>query len=197
MWTNEAEFDRDLGIETDFLDKNWGKRRVSPCQPTPLVALEAVVERLAAGTQIVDFGCGTGRAVFFLAACGMNVTGVELDPRWMEAALENLRRCRGKRPEVAARVELVGCAAQEFVVPAEVEAAYCFNPFPASVLRGVLKRVVTSLEERPRRFRFFCYYPDDEWVDLLEEAGWRRTECVDLRGVMGKDARERLDVFER
>ena len=70
-------------------------------------------------------------------------------------------------------------------------AYYFFNPFPAAVLRGVLRRI------GERDLRLFCYYPDDEWVRLLEDEGWTLLESVDLREELGRDSRERVDIFGR
>ncbi len=188
---NETEFDRALGIDTSLTDIDWSARRIHPCQPTPLAALYAVAERLDAGEVIVDCGCGTGRAVFFFAAMGFCCTGVELDERRFAQAMDNLARCRKRAPETAERVTLVNLPAQNFQPDENVTALYFFNPFPAAVLRGVLRRI------GERRVRLFCYYPDNEWVDLLLEEGWRLEESIDLRDSLGKDARERVDVFGR
>jgi GT2 family glycosyltransferase len=88
-------------------------------------------------------------------------------------------------------VELICGSAQEFEPDERVTAYYFFNPFPASVLRGVLKRI------GGHSVRLFCYYPDDEWVELLLSQGWTLSESVDLRDALGKDARERVDIFDR
>lgn len=190
-YKNETEFDRALGIDASLTDIDWSVRRRHPCQPTPLVALYAVAERLGVGEVIVDCGCGTGRAVFFFAAMGFYCTGVELDERRFVQAMDNLARCRKRAPETAERVTLANLPAQNFAPDEHVTALYFFNPFPAAVLRGVLRRI------GERRVRLFCYYPDDEWVDLLLEESWRLEESIDLRDALGKDARERVDVFGR
>lgn len=187
----DRELDGLLGIDTSLTDADWSARRRHPCQPTPLAALQAVAERLGAEETIVDCGCGTGRAVFFFAAMGFECVGVELDPRRFAQAADNLDRCRRRAPEVAQRVKIVNMAAQDFEPDGEASAFYFFNPFPAAVLRGVLRRI------GERRARLFCYYPDDDWVSLLLDEGWRLTESVDLRAALGRDARERLDVFDR
>lgn len=185
---SEREMDKLLGIDTSLTDTDWSVRGVHPCQPTPLIALEAVAERLRPGETVADLGCGTGRAVFYFAAMGFDAVGVELDARRFAQAQDNLNRCRRRMPGVAGRIRLISGAAQSFAYDG-VEALYCFNPFPARVLRGVLRRI----GERPARM--FCYYPDDEWVELLAEEGWALTESVDLRDGLGKDVRERVDVF--
>lgn len=190
-WKNEREFDRALGIDTSLTDTDWSRRRQNPCQPTPMAALEAVAARLNAEDHIVDCGCGTGRAVFYLAAAvGCRVTGVELDGRRYADAAENLRRCDKKQPTVASRIRLAQGAAQEFDFD-DVNAVYCFNPFPAAVLRGVLKQI----GQAGRDVRMFCYYPDDEWIEVLRQSGWSLTETVDLTAQMGNDPRERIEIW--
>lgn len=189
-YRNEREFDRALGIDTSLSDTDWSARRRHPCQPTPLAALEAVERRLTADDCVVDCGCGTGRAMFYLAQT-CRAVGVELDERRYAQAEDNLARCRKRAPEIAARVELVCGSAQDFEPDGRVTAVYFFNPFPASVLRGVLRRI------GERSVRLFCYYPDDEWVELLLSQGWTLSESVDLRETLGKDVRERVDIFVR
>lgn len=191
LFKNEAELDRALGVDTALTDADWSRRRRHPCQPTPVAALNAVAERLRPGETIVDCGCGTGRAVFFFAARGFRSIGVELDERRFAQAMDNLSRCKRRAPEAAGRIELVNLPAQEFELDGDVTALYFFNPFPAAVLRGVLRRV------GERDVRLFCYYPDDEWVDLLLDEGWLLEESIDLRDALGKDTRERVDVFGR
>ena len=193
-WKSGAAFDRALGIDTSLTDRHWAHRDRHPCQPTPVEALEAVAQRLTPQDCVADLGCGTGRAVFYLAAvAGCRAIGVELEERWYAAAVENLARCRRRAPEVAARVSLRCCAAQDAPPDDSVTAFYCFNPFPAAVLRGAVKR----MGESRRGARLFCYYPDEAWAAVLAEAGWQRTETVDLRGALGRDPRERLEVYER
>ena len=187
---SERDMDAALGIDTSLTDTDWSARRRHPCQPTPLAALKEAAARLEAGQRIVDCGCGTGRAVFFFAAMGFEAVGVELVERRYAQARDNLARCARRAPETAARVRLVNMAAQDYDDPGAA-AYYFFNPFPAAVLRGVLRRI----GDRP--VRLFCYYPDDEWVLLLTGEGWTLSESVDLRAQLGRDPRERIDIFSR
>lgn len=186
---NEREMDAALGIDTSLTDTDWSARNIHPCQPTPLAALEAVVERLREGETVADLGCGTGRAAFYFAAHGFDTVGIELDARRFAQVADNLTRCRKRAPEAADRIRLIHGAAQDFE-PDGVDVFYCFNPFPAKVLRGVLRQIGW------RQARMFCYYPDDEWVSLLLEEGWILAETIDLRDALGRDDRERVDVFE-
>lgn len=189
-FSTEREMDEALGIDTSLTDTDWSARRRHPCQPTPMAALKEAAARLEAGEKIVDCGCGTGRAVFCFAAMGFEAVGVELDERRFAQAQDNLSRCMRRAPEVAARVRLENMAAQNYD-PQGASAYYFFNPFPAAVLRGVLRRIGEE------NVRLLCYYPDDEWVSLLLDEGWRLSESVDLRHELGRDERERIDIFVR
>lgn len=191
-WKDEREFDRTLGIDTSLTDTDWSHRRQHPCQPTPLAALEAVAERLKPENHIVDCGCGTGRAVFYLAHAALcRVTGVELDERRYAGTMENLRRCLKKQPATAERVRIIHGAAQE-CLPEDADCLYFFNPFPAAVLRGVLKGLAHT---GGKCIRLYCYYPDDTWTDVLAQSGWTLEETVALQEKLGNDPRERIDIW--
>ena len=188
------DLDRILGVSTTLTDRSWNSRLSHPCQPTPYEALEALNGLIRPGEHIADVGCGTGRTVFWLAhTLKCRVTGIELDDRRCAQIEENLRRCTGKFPATAGRIALIHAAAQsvDYDVLAP-DALYFFNPFPSQVLRGVLRRV-----ENLPRLRLICYYPDDSWISLLSDEGWLRSETVDLRDALGRDERERIDVFIR
>jgi len=188
------DLDRMLGIDTSLTDRSWDSRLSHPCQPTPCEALKAVAGRLSSGQHIVDCGCGTGRAAFYLAhTVGCRVTGVEIDARRFAQAEENMRRCSRKVPATAERIRLLHAAAQDVDYAAlHPDVLYFFNPFPARVLRGVLKRI-ESLPD----VRLFCYYPDDEWIALLTDSGWILSESIPLHDALGHDPRERVDIFVR
>ncbi len=188
------DLDRILGVSTALTDRSWDSRLSHPCQPTPYEALEALSGLIRPGEHIADIGCGTGRAVFWLAhVLKCRATGIELDDRRFAQIEENLLRCANKAPATAARIDLLHIPAQnvdfETLAP---DALYFFNPFPAQVLRGVLRRI-----DHLPHLRLICYYPDDNWLSLLADEGWLLAETIDLRAALGRDERERIDIFIR
>jgi SAM-dependent methyltransferase len=58
----------------------------------------------AAGSPILELGCGTGRTLLPLAEAGLTVTGLELSPHMLDTARQKLAALD---PEVRARVTLV------------------------------------------------------------------------------------------
>ena len=87
--------------------------------------------------------------------------------------------------------------AENYVVPAEVDRVFFFNPFSVEILRKVLAKIEDSYYENPREIQLFFYYSSDEYiselmtVDMLFFVDER--DCRDL--FAGENPRERIMVF--
>ena len=189
----EREWDKRLRIRT-IGREDESNPFYSPYEPTPY----PVLERLAAsghirrGHRLLDYGCGKGRAAFFLAdAVGCRVTGIDHSQKLIDIARENRRTCRA-----GGRVYLACCAAEQYELGGE-DAFFFFNPFSEKVFEGVLRRILRSLEEVPREAVLCCYYPSEEYVRCLETCGGFALaddiDCGDLFN--GKNPRERIAVY--
>ena len=62
----------------------------------------------------------------------------------------------------------------------------------------MIRRLLDSYYENPRRVRFFFYYPSDEYLSYLmtvdEMMFFDEIDCRDL--FPGNDSRERVVIFE-
>ena len=139
---------------------------------------------------VLDYGCGKGRAGFFLShRMQAKTIGIEYDARIYAGALKN-------QQTAAATADFVLSKAEEYTVPTDVNMCYFFNPFSAEILHKVMARILESYYARPREMFLFFYYPADEYVSFLmtvEELDFfDEIECDDL---FAPDPRERILIF--
>ena len=189
-------------------DREWDKRlhirtvgredescpNYAPYEPTPY----AVLRRLADGgyvrrkDHLLDYGCGKGRVAFFMASeVGCRVTGVDYSGKLIEIAKEN-RRASG----LGDRVKLA-CLLAEWYELTDENVFFFFNPFSGKVFDCVLRRIAGSWHDDPRTLTVICYYPSEEYLQLLEAAPEfepvASIDCNDL--FSGVNARERIVVY--
>lgn len=163
---NDREWDKRLRIRTIGREEE-SDPHCAPYEPTPY----AVLERLAASgyvhrkQHLVDYGCGKGRVVFFLASSiGCRVSGIDKSPKLIEFAKENRRSSR-----LGDRVQLFCCSAEKHALQDE-NAFFFFNPFSDMIFGCVLRNIVRSWQENPRTMTLFCYYPSEEYIRCLDDA---------------------------
>ena len=195
MDNQESKWDKLLQIRTAGRDETNADEYHHPYEPTPYSVLERLADSGFFGKEDVtlDYGCGKGRAGFFLSYRTQGKTiGIEYDARIYRDAMEN-------RKTTISRVkpDFVLTRAEEYAVPADVNRCYFFNPFSVEILRKVMARIVESWYENPREVFLFFYYPSDEflaWLMTVEELEfYDEIECDDL---FAGDARELIMIFQ-
>lgn len=196
MTDNEQNRDLSLHISTIGRDETGADAHHHPYEPTPY----SVLERLAGSDLIqeedvvLDYGCGKGRVDFFLSyRTKAKTIGIEYDPHIYQSALENLNAAiPGVKPQ------FVLANAETYVVPAEVNRCYFFNPFTVEILHKVMARIIESYYENPREIFLFFYYPSDDYIAHLMTVDaldfYDEIECDDL--FERKDPRERILIFQ-
>lgn len=87
--------------------------------------------------------------------------------------------------------------AENYVVPAEVDRVFFFNPFSVEILRKVLTKIEDSYYENPREIQLFFYYPSDEYIsELMTVDMLYFVDEIDCRDLFdGENSRERIMVF--
>lgn len=192
----ESAWDAALRIKTVGRDESGADEYHHPYEPTPY----SVLERLAAsgliggGDGVLDYGCGKGRAGFFLSyRTKARTVGIEYDAHIYGAALENQKTASSK-----AKAEFVLTKAEEYEVPPDINRCYFFNPFSVEILHKVMARILESYYESPREIFLFFYYPSDEFLAYLMSVDeldfYDEIECDDL--FPGQDIRERILIFQ-
>ena len=192
----EQKWDKLLQIHTTGRDDSNSDQYRYPYEPTPYTVLERFANSglLCRENTLLDYGCGKGRADFFLSyQTRCHTIGVEYNERIYEKAVENR-----EQGVAAGRTEFVLADAVQFSVPAEVDRIYFFNPFSIEILKKVLARVLESYYENPRELLLFFYYPSDEYISYLmtvdELIFSDEIDCRDL--FPGENKREWIVVFE-
>ena len=192
----ESQWDKMLKIRTSGRDDSRSDQYRYPYEPTPY----SVLERLASSGYItkkntlLDYGCGKGRAGFFLSwQTRCRSIGIEYDERIFQTLSENMESAVSGN-----RVEIVHEKAEAYNVPQDADRFYFFNPFSVEILRSVLGRIRSSWYETPREILLFFYYPSDEyvaWLMSVDELLFSdEIPCMDL--FEENDRRERILVFE-
>lgn len=195
MSNKEQIYDQQLRIKTSGRDDSKANNFNFPYEPTDYEVLERVA---ASGyfdkkSRLIDYGCGKGRVSFYLAyQTGCKSIGVEYDERLYNRALDNLE----KYPKpYNVTFELIN--AVDYIVPAESNRFFFFNPFSEEILKSVLKNIKDSYYINPREMYLFFYYPSDEYVATLatdiELSFEDEIDCSDLFNI--EDTRERVLVF--
>ena len=193
---NEEQWDRLLRIRTSGRDDSHSDQYRYPYEPTPYPVLERLADSgyIRKGNTLLDYGCGKGRADFFLSwQTRCRSIGVEYDRRIYEKALENQKSAASSE-----RTAFEEADAEHFSVPENVDRIYFFNPFSIELLQKVMSRILESYYEIPRKILLFFYYPSDEYVSFLmtvdELTFLDEIGCGDL--FEGRDERERIMIFE-
>ncbi len=193
---NENAWDKLLQIKTVGRDDTNSDEYRYPYEPTPYSVLERLTNSglISENDVILDYGCGKGRAGFFLSyRTKAEAIGIEYDEHIYQSALENRKTAVPK-----AKADFVLTRAEEYEVPQVVNRCYFFNPFSVEILRKVMARIIESYYDNPREILLFFYYPSDEYMCYLmtldELEFYDEIECGDL--FEGSNPRERIMVFE-
>lgn len=197
MLISDKIWDRKLHIRTMGRIDSFEDKRHHAYEPTAYSVLRRFAESGIIGerSHLIDYGAGKGRAAFFLHhACGCRVTGVEFNEKLYSDAQENRETYCGD----AAGIRFVLEDAERFFVPPDADVFWFFNPFPVTVLRTVVTRILKSCHDAPRRVRLCFYYPTDEAIAYLAAreglAFYDEIDCRDL--FRGDNPRERILIFE-
>ena len=156
--------------------------------------LENFVSYLAAGADILDFGCGVGNSAAKMRDKGFSMTCMDASHDMIEAAAElhGLEVIQHNFSDLDALQAFDG-----------IWACYSLLHAPKAEMPGNLDRIVTALrpngilyiglklgdkEQRDAVGRFYAYYTEDELSGLLRAAGLVILDCrIDQsRGLLGQ-----------
>ncbi len=127
--------------------------------------------KLAANDVFIDFGCGKGRVVFFIANNKLKkVIGVEIKKELVEIALQNKALLNPITP-----VEIIHEDAAKVDVH-EGTVFFFYNPFGLMTFSKVLSNIKESFKSHPRNIRIIYY--NILYASLLDSHDWLERETT-------------------
>ncbi|MBQ9609418.1 MAG: SAM-dependent methyltransferase [Lachnospiraceae bacterium] len=194
---NEIFQDELLQIDTIGRDESYSNNSRYPYQPTPYVILDKIIESgvLNDSVHLIDFGCGKGRVVFYLAdKCdNIEITGIEEVKRFYNDAIKNRNKFAQKH-----MVHFINKSAESYIIPVNADTFFFFRPFSISTMKPVIDNIFSSYIKSPRNIKLIFYYLTEEYIMFLSSiAGITLTADIDCRNIMQKDdKRFRIFVYE-
>ena len=136
---------------------------------------------------LIDIGAGMGRAVLLASELPFRqVIGVELHPTLARIARKNLRLWRALG-RTRAPVRFLCCDALDLALPEGRTLLFLFNPFGATVMRRLLRRIASEFADRPNQLDLV--YVNNEQEGELES-------CRGLQRIfLGQIQRSRADAI--
>lgn len=198
----EYYYDKLLNINTKE-DRNV-KREYSfnyhPYEPTPYSALEVLAKYhiISPNDHVVDFGCGFGRLNFFLHYhFGASVTGIEMNDLFYKQAIQNLESYRKKTKKNIDRIQFHCTKAEDYLIQAEENQFYFFNPFSVHIFRKVVFNIIESYEQVQRKMNLILYYSHDDYPLFLErETNFKIMNEIQLPYDYDRDSYERFLIYQ-
>lgn len=165
----ERKYDRKLMVRTDGI-RELEEKHHNRCEATPYEALDTLfrVYQFNEGDQVVDFGCGKGRAMFYIHHhFQVPITGIEADDLTIDEALQNKTSYFYDRDENEPPINIEYGLAEMYKVKPSDNRFYFFNPFELPIFRKVIYNILQSVNEHKRTVEIILYYPLPEFKHFL------------------------------
>ena len=143
------------------------------------------------GHAVLDIGCGKGFVLsFFGGLCFERVAGIEYDKKLCRLAGKNLRK-------TSKNIKVYHADALEFSGYEKYDTFYLYNPFDENILKKCLNRILSSLEERPRKL--IVIYCNPVYADCLRKKGfieaghfYYKTKVFVLHGEKNRNGKKQI-----
>ena len=199
--TKSASFDeilkdRQLNINTIGRDETHSDEHHSPYEPTPYCVLDRMLNNgvFEEVSYLIDFGCGKGRVSFYLAyRCGIRSIGIEKESVFYKAAVKNLSGFSKSN-----LIQFENDSAELYSIPSEINAFFFFRPFADAILRRVIRNIIVSYYDYPRKIKLIFYYVTPEYISCLGDyPEFRLVHDIDCRDLFSsKDTKDRILLYQ-
>lgn len=196
----EPNYDELLNIETEGNQRGYNKSfHYHRYEPTPYSALEKLFAEyeLNSSDHIVDFGCGKGRLNFFIHYLfHASVTGVEMNEKLYEEAMENKENYLIKANENKGEIQFQCCLAEKYEINPLDNRFYFFNPFTIPIFWKIINHILVSVEKFKREVDVILYYPSEDYIYYLENNTlFELIKEIQLPGLYENNANERFLIY--
>ncbi|HLS36406.1 MAG TPA: SAM-dependent methyltransferase [Bacillota bacterium] len=166
----ERKYDQALRIRTSGV-KELQEKHHNRVESTPYEALDVLTRKYTfhKDDQVVDFGCGRGRALFYIHHhFNVPITGIEADDETFDEILLNKKSYMYEREGATPPITLEYGLAEMYEIKKEDNKFYFFNPFELPIFRKVVYNILQSVNEHPRTVELILYYPLSEFKHFLQ-----------------------------
>ncbi|MEO6327525.1 MAG: class I SAM-dependent methyltransferase [Ginsengibacter sp.] len=128
------------------------------------------LQSIHANKNIVDFGCGKGRALVVAAYYGFDkITGIEFALELCDIAKENIAPLQLKLPYKI--FDILHINAVDYIIEDDTNVFFFFNPFNEIVMLAVVKNILRSLKINPREV--YAVYINPVHKEIFMSAGFQ------------------------
>lgn len=168
------DYDKLLSVKT----KNIGMQAIeqhenySPYEATPYPLLYTLFNsyQLTETDVFVDFGCGTGRILFFVQHIYNSfVVGIEMNEQLYKKTKQNKQRYLQNQNSTTDKIAVIHAHAEKYTIQEEENKFYFFNPFSSDVFAQVIENIGHSYEKKRRTIDLIFYYPRMEYINFLKQ----------------------------
>ncbi|MGL5381779.1 class I SAM-dependent methyltransferase [Clostridium sp.] len=161
---NDQRYDEKLGIITYGYKKTNNKKSYANYDATPYQVLEYMTTYYPFDKDdyFVDFGCGLGRVICFVALNGCkNVIGIEVNKEIFEQLEKNVEKNKHK-----GNIEIINQCAEKALINPRVNKCFFYNPFYLKHFIKVFYNLISQTSEE--LIYIFLYDAAIEYIKFLD-----------------------------
>ncbi len=147
------------------------------------------LENFKGNNNLVDFGCGKGRALAVAAHYGFaNITGIDFAKALCVAAEKNIQKTNLLFP--SSSYNIICEDVVNYKIEPDQNVFFFFNPFDEVIMLAVVKNILSSLRANPRKA--FIMYANPVHKEIFLSAGFeeeyylKKLEYLELT-ILSKD----------
>jgi len=146
--------------------------------------------------NIIDLGCGKGRAMIVAAHYGFqNITGIEFARALCLSAENNIREIRKIYPSV--KFNIICDDVINYKIEKDQTVFFFFNPFDEVIMLKVVKNILSSFKENERKIYIMYANPVHKEIflsaDFKEEYYLKKLQYLEL-SVLSKEPGEENEI---